>query len=85
MPFGRGRGQDRGRGRGRSQNRGGIISLHILMEGATIRIKAKAKAAASEVDNNMLMDKDMTNPTSSVIIAKNMGIMTMSVGKRNMT
>ena len=60
-------------------------TLHILMEGAVVRIKAKAKAAATKVDNNRLMDKGMTNPMSSVIIAKNMGIMPMSVGKRKMT
>ena len=60
-------------------------SLHILMEGVAIRIKAKAKVAASKVDNNMLMEKGMTNPMSSVIIAKNMGIMPTSVGKSNMT
>ena len=60
-------------------------SLHILMEGVAIRIKAKAKVAASKVDNNMLMEKGMTNPMSSVIIEKNMEIMQMSVGKSKMT
>ena len=55
------------------------------MEGATVRIKAKAKAAASKVDINMLMDKGMTNPMSNVIIAKNMGTMPMNVERSKMT
>ena len=55
------------------------------MEQDEIRIKAKAKAAANKVDTNMLMDKGMTNPMSNVIIARNMGIMPMNVGKRKMT
>ena len=60
-------------------------TLHIHMEGATVRIKATAKEAANKVDTNMLMDKGMTNPMSNVIIARNMGTMPMSVGKRKMT
>ena len=61
------------------------IALHIHMEGATVRIKAMAKVAASKVDTNMLMDKGMTNPMSNVIIAKNMGTMQINVGKIKMT
>ena len=60
-------------------------TLHILMEGAIVRIKATAKATVNKVDTNMLMDKGMKNPMSNVIIAKNMGTMPMSVGKRKMT
>ena len=62
-------------------------ALHIHKEGATVKVRAMAKATASKVDinTNMLKDKGMTNPMSSVIIARNMGIMPMSVGKRNMT
>ena len=60
-------------------------SLHIHMEGAAIRIKTTAKATASKVDTNMLMDKGMINPMSNVIISKNMGTMKMNVGKRKMT
>ena len=60
-------------------------TLHIHMEGAIVRIKATARAAASKVDTNMHMDKGMANPMSNVIIAKNMGTMPKSVGKRKMT
>ena len=60
-------------------------TLHIHMEGEAIRIKATAKATASKVDTIMLMDKGMKNLMSNVIIAKNMGTMPMSVGKRKMT
>ena len=62
-------------------------TLHIHMKGATVRVRAMANATASKVDinTNMLMDRGMTNPMSSVIIAKNMGIMPMSIGKSNMT
>ena len=60
-------------------------TLHILMEGTAIRIKAKAKATTNKVDNNMFMEKGMTNPMSSVIIAKNMGIMPMNLGESKIT
>ena len=60
------------------------IALQILKEGAVIKIRTKAKAAANKVDKNMLMDKGMTNPMSSVIIVKNMGIMQMNVGRSRM-
>ena len=62
------------------------------MEGATVRIRAMAKAIANKVDinkvdinTNMLMDKGMTNPMSNVIIAKNMGTMRTNVERRKMT
>ena len=60
-------------------------TLHFHMEGATIIIIAKAKVVASKVDTNMLMEKGMKNPMSSVIIERNMGTMPMNVGKRKMT
>ena len=57
----------------------------MLKEGAAIKIRTKAKAAASKVDTNMLQDKGMTNQMSNVIIAKIMGTIPMSVGKIKMT
>ena len=56
----------------------------MLKEGVEIKIRTKAKVATSKVDNNMLMEKGMTNPMSSVIIVKNMGIMQMNVGRSRM-
>ena len=63
------------------------IALHIHMEGATVKARAMANATASKVDinTNMLKDKGMTNPMSSVIIARNMGTMPMNVEKNKMT
>ena len=62
-------------------------TLHIHMEGATMKIRAMANATASKVDinTNMLMDKGMKNPMSNVIIAKNMGTMPMNVERSKMT
>ena len=62
-------------------------TLHIHMEGATIKFRAMTNATAIKVDinTNMLMDKGMTNPMSNVIIARNMGTMPMNVGTRKMT
>ena len=60
------------------------IAQQILKEGAEIKIRTKAKAATSKVDNNMVMDKGMTNPMSSVIIVKNMSIMQMNVRRSRM-
>ena len=60
------------------------IVQQMLKEGAAIKIRTKAKATTSKVDNNMLMDKGMINPMSNVIIVKNMGIMQMNVGRSSM-
>ena len=54
------------------------------MEGAAIKIRTKAKAATSKMEKINHMDKGMKNPMPSAIIAKNMGIMPMSVEKNNM-
>ena len=56
----------------------------MLKEGAAIKIRTKAKVAASKGDRNMPMDKGMINPMFNVIIVKNMGIMQMNVGRNNM-
>ena len=53
-------------------------TLHIHMEGATVKITATTKAA-SKVDNRMIKDKGMANPMSNVTIVKNMVIMLMNV------
>ena len=62
-------------------------TLHIHMEGATVKIRATTNAAANKVDinTNMLKDKGMTKPMSSVIIARNMGTMPMTVERSKMT
>ena len=53
-------------------------TLHIHMEGATVKITATAKAA-NKVDSRMIKDKGMINPMSNVTIVKNMVIMLMNV------
>ena len=45
-------------------------TLHIHMEGATIKIKAITKATTNKVDTNMLMEKGMKNPMSNVKIGR---------------
>ena len=62
-------------------------TLHIHMEGATVKARAMANATASKVDinTNMLMEKGMTNPMSNVIIGRNMGTMPMNVERSKMT
>ena len=75
MPFGRGRGQAKEEEEAEAKTEKEETTLHIHMEGSIVRIKA----------TNMLKDKSMTNQMSNVIIAKNMGTMPMSVGKRKMT
>ena len=55
------------------------------MEGATIKIRTKAKAAASKVDKIKHIDKGTINPKSNVIIVKNMAIMPMNVGRNIVT
>ena len=56
----------------------------MLKEGAAIQIITKVKETTSKVVSNMLKDKGMINPMSNVTIVKNMGIMQMNVGRRNM-
>ena len=53
--------------------------LLVQAEGSSIRTRMKVQ------ENSELMDKGMINPKSSVIIARNLGIMPMNVGKRKMT
>ena len=62
-------------------------TLHIHMEGAIVKFRAMANATANKVDinTNMLMDKGTTNPMSNVIIARNMGTMSMNVERSKMT
>ena len=54
-------------------------TLHIHMEGATVKITATTKAEASKVVIRMLKDKGMIIPMSNVTIVKNMVIMLMNV------
>ena len=58
------------------------IALQMLVEGATIKIRTKAKATASKVDKIKHMDKGMINPKSNVITVRSMG---MNVGKNRVT
>ena len=51
-------------------------ALEVRVEGETIKTRVKAQA------NSKLMDKGMINPKSNVIIARNMGITPMNVGKK---
>ena len=57
------------------------IALQILIEGATIKIRTKAKAATSKVEKIKHMDKGMINPKSNVINVRSMAIMPMNVGR----
>ena len=55
------------------------------MEGATIKIRTKAKVAASKEEKIKHMDKGMINLKSNVIITRNMGTMPMNIRKIKMT
>ena len=55
------------------------------MEGAAIKIRTKAKVAASKVDKIKHMDKGMINPKCNVIIVRSMAIMPMNVGRNIVT
>ena len=55
------------------------------MEGATIKIRTKAKVASSKVDKIKHMDKGMINPKSNVITIRSMPIMPMNVGRNIVT
>ena len=57
-------------------------AFHIHIEGATVKITAMAKAAASRMVSRMLKDKGMISPMSNVTIVKNMVIMLMNVERR---
>ena len=57
----------------------------IQMEGATTKIRTRAKAAASNVDKIKHMDKGMINPKSNVIAIRSMAIMPMNVGRNRVT
>ena len=55
------------------------------MEGAAIKIRTKAKAAASKVEKIKHMEKGMINPKSNVITVRSMAIMPMNVGRNKVT
>ena len=57
----------------------------LQVEGATIKIRTKAKAVASMVEKIKHMDKGMTNLNSNVITVRNMAIMPMNVGRNRVT
>ena len=56
------------------------VALQIQVEGAAIKIRTKAKAAANKVDKIKHMDKGMINPNSNVITVRSMAIMSINVG-----
>ena len=60
-------------------------TLKILMEGAAIKIRTKAKAVASKVEKIKHVDKGMINLKSNVITVRSMAIMPMNIGRNIVT
>ena len=60
-------------------------TLQILVEGAAIKIRTKAKETTNKVEKFKHMDKGMINPNSNVITVRSMGTMPINVGRNGVT